>query len=120
MYIFQIFDYYAASRTLLFVGLFECIAISYFYGVNKYCKNLEQMWRFKLGPWLRIMWVFATPCDGCPLAGCWFESTTWHRRGFFEKVCTPHWATTCFAQRPYKVLQHRWVVLQSVSGTLAV
>ena len=61
MYIFQIFDYYAASRTLLFVGLAECIAISYFYGVNRYCKNLEQMWRFRLGPWLRIMWVFATP-----------------------------------------------------------
>ena len=34
MYIFQIFDYYAASRTLLFVGLFECIAISYCYGNN--------------------------------------------------------------------------------------
>lgn len=61
MYIFQIFDYYAASRTLLFVGLFECIAISYFYGVKRYCKNLEQMWRFKLGPWLKVMWVFATP-----------------------------------------------------------
>ena len=32
MYVFQIFDYYAASRTLLFVGLFECIAIAYSYG----------------------------------------------------------------------------------------
>ena len=61
MYVFQIFDYYAASRTLLFVGLFECIAIAYFYGVKNYCKNLETMWEFKLGPWLKIMWVFATP-----------------------------------------------------------
>lgn len=61
MYVFQIFDYYAASRTLLFVGLFECIAISYFYGVDKYCKNLEVMWRCKLGPWLKFMWIFATP-----------------------------------------------------------
>jgi hypothetical protein len=32
MYVFQIFDYYAASRSLLFVGLFEIIAISYIYG----------------------------------------------------------------------------------------
>ena len=32
MYVFQIFDYYAASRSLLFVGLFEIIAISYVYG----------------------------------------------------------------------------------------
>ena len=61
MYVFQIFDYYAASRTLLFVGLFEVIAIAYFYGVKEYCRNLERMWGFHLGPWLKIMWVFATP-----------------------------------------------------------
>ncbi len=35
MYIFQIFDYYAASRSLLFVGLLEIIAISYVYGEYK-------------------------------------------------------------------------------------
>lgn len=61
MYVFQIFDYYAASRTLLFVGLFEIIAISYFYGIRRYCDNLAKMYRFKIGYWLRFMWVFATP-----------------------------------------------------------
>jgi SNF family Na+-dependent transporter len=61
MYIFQIFDYYAASRTLIFVGLFECIAISYFYGVQKYCRNLELMWKCKLGPFLSFMWSIGTP-----------------------------------------------------------
>ncbi len=84
MYIFQIFDYYAASRSLLFVGLFECIAIAYGYGnayliiklsiyskfiwtinvllgVKKYCENLEKMWLFKLGLWLKFMWAFVTP-----------------------------------------------------------
>ncbi len=61
MYIFQIFDYYAASRTLLFVGLAECIAISYVYGIKNYCRNLEKMWKFKLGPFLKFMWLFATP-----------------------------------------------------------
>lgn len=40
MYVFQIFDYYAASRTLLFVGLFECIAISYFYGKKNHFYSL--------------------------------------------------------------------------------
>ena len=61
MYIFQIFDYYAASRTLLFVGLFEIIAISYCYGIKRYCRNLEMMYQFKIGAWLKFMWVFATP-----------------------------------------------------------
>lgn len=61
MYIFQIFDYYAASRTLLFVGLFEIVAISYSYGIKRYCRNLEMMYRFKIGAWLKFMWVFATP-----------------------------------------------------------
>ena len=58
---FQIFDYYAASRTLLFVGVAECIAIGYSYGITKYCKNLEKMWKTKMGPWLKIMWCFVTP-----------------------------------------------------------
>lgn len=61
MYVFQIFDYYAASRTLLFVGLFEIIAISYSYGIKRYCRNLEQMYKFKIGCWLKFMWTIATP-----------------------------------------------------------
>jgi hypothetical protein len=80
MYVFQIFDTYAASRSLLFVGLFEIIAISYVYGngvklslrsifniffscigINRFYDHLQKMWRINLGPWLKIMWAFVTP-----------------------------------------------------------
>ncbi len=92
MYIFQIFDYYAASRTLLFVGLFECIAIAYFYGIDQYCKNLEKMWKFRLGPWLKFMWVFATPFFTLVLIVftiMTYEDLTYNRTYKF-----PHWALT--------------------------
>ena len=30
-------------------------------GIKRYCRNLEIMWQFKIGPWLKFMWVFTTP-----------------------------------------------------------
>lgn len=30
-------------------------------GLFRYCKNMEVMWRFRLGPFLKIMWGFLTP-----------------------------------------------------------
>lgn len=32
MYVFQLFDYYSASRIVLVVAFFECIVVSYVYG----------------------------------------------------------------------------------------
>ncbi len=90
MYIFQIFDYYAASRTLLFVGLAECIAISYFYGIDRYCKNLEKMWKMRLGPWLKVMWIFATPFFTLILIV--FTVMTYEDLTYNRTYKYPHWA----------------------------
>ena len=40
---------------------FECVAIAWFYGVNKWYKNVEDMIGRKLNPFLRICWVVLTP-----------------------------------------------------------
>ncbi len=90
MYVFQIFDYYAASRTLLFVGVFECLAIGYFYGIKKYCRNLEKMWKTELGPWLKIMWMFVTPAFTLALIVAMVG--TYHELTYNRTYKYPSWA----------------------------
>ncbi len=42
MYVFQLFDYYAASGVcLLWVAFFECIAVAWVYGEYRPSKNNE-------------------------------------------------------------------------------
>ncbi|XP_076446772.1 sodium- and chloride-dependent taurine transporter-like [Babylonia areolata] len=61
MYVFQLFDYYSASRIVLVVAFFECITVAYVYGVERFYDNLEMMFGFRMGPLMRISWQILTP-----------------------------------------------------------
>eukprot|EP00105_Crassostrea_gigas_P008444 XP_011423014.1 PREDICTED: sodium- and chloride-dependent taurine transporter-like isoform X2 [Crassostrea gigas] len=61
MYVFQLFDYYSASRIVLVVAFFECIVVAYIYGINRYYDNLEMMFGFRIAPVMKICWMFVTP-----------------------------------------------------------
>ncbi|ESO99283.1 hypothetical protein LOTGIDRAFT_113263 [Lottia gigantea] len=62
MYLFQIFDNYAASGIcLLLLIFFECIAISWGYGVNRFYENLKDMFGFYPSNFWKICWVVTTP-----------------------------------------------------------
>ena len=66
MYVFQLFDYYAASgMALLWVCFFECAAVAWVYGNRRYYDNLEYMLGYRLNPWLRICWTVLTPIITC-------------------------------------------------------
>lgn len=43
-YVFTLFDNYSGNFPLLIVALFECIAISYVYGLKRYVLNLTKIW----------------------------------------------------------------------------
>uniref|UniRef100_A0A4W5N4X0 Transporter n=1 Tax=Hucho hucho TaxID=62062 RepID=A0A4W5N4X0_9TELE len=68
MYVFQLFDYYAASGVcLLWVAFFECIAVAWVYGADNFYDAIEDMIGYRPNPWMKWSWTYITPvlCAGC-------------------------------------------------------
>ncbi|KAM3926497.1 sodium- and chloride-dependent GABA transporter 2-like [Leptodactylus fuscus] len=62
MYVFQLFDYYAASGiSLLFVAIFETICIGWVYGADNFYDNVEHMIGYKPLSIMKYCWLFITP-----------------------------------------------------------
>uniref|UniRef100_A0A8C5PB53 Transporter n=1 Tax=Leptobrachium leishanense TaxID=445787 RepID=A0A8C5PB53_9ANUR len=65
MYVFQLFDYYAASGTcLLLVAIFEVVCIGWVYGADRFYDNLEDMIGYRPWPVVKICWLIVTPAIG--------------------------------------------------------
>ncbi|XP_014649492.1 PREDICTED: sodium- and chloride-dependent GABA transporter 2 isoform X2 [Ceratotherium simum simum] len=62
MYVFQLFDYYAASgMCLLFVAIFESFCVAWVYGAGRFYDNLEDMIGYRPWPLIKYCWLFLTP-----------------------------------------------------------
>lgn len=62
MYVFQLFDYFSASGIILLTicGL-EAFVLSWVYGSDRLCDNMEMMLGFKLNRFFKISWKYITP-----------------------------------------------------------
>uniref|UniRef100_A0A8D0H2R2 Transporter n=1 Tax=Sphenodon punctatus TaxID=8508 RepID=A0A8D0H2R2_SPHPU len=62
MYIFQLFDYYAASgMCLLFLAIFEVICVGWVYGADRFFDNVEDMIGYRPWPLIKWCWLIFTP-----------------------------------------------------------
>ncbi|VTJ60354.1 Hypothetical predicted protein [Marmota monax] len=62
MYMFQLFDYYAASgMCLLFVAIFESLCVAWVYGARRFYDNIEDMIGYRPWPLIKYCWLFFTP-----------------------------------------------------------
>uniref|UniRef100_G3NW93 Transporter n=1 Tax=Gasterosteus aculeatus aculeatus TaxID=481459 RepID=G3NW93_GASAC len=62
MYVFQLFDAYAASgMCLLFVAIFESICIGWVYGSDRFYLNIEDMIGYKPVYFIKWCWMILTP-----------------------------------------------------------
>ncbi|XP_032833846.1 sodium- and chloride-dependent glycine transporter 2 [Petromyzon marinus] len=61
IYMLQLVDTYAASYSLIIIAIFELVGISYIYGLNRFCEDIEMMIGFQPSYFWRICWAFLTP-----------------------------------------------------------
>uniref|UniRef100_UPI00358FC89F sodium- and chloride-dependent glycine transporter 2 n=1 Tax=Myxine glutinosa TaxID=7769 RepID=UPI00358FC89F len=61
IYTLQLVDTYAASYSLLIIAIFELVGISYIYGLQRFCEDIEMMIGFQPSYFWRICWAFVTP-----------------------------------------------------------
>lgn len=62
IYVFQLFDYYAASgMCLLFLCFCECFVVCWIYGVDKFMDNVKEMIGYKPALWFKLCWKYLAP-----------------------------------------------------------
>ncbi|XP_015376743.1 PREDICTED: sodium-dependent dopamine transporter [Diuraphis noxia] len=60
-YFFNLLDRYAAGYSMLIAVLFETIAVSWIYGVDRFCDDIKDMMGHHPGVYWRFCWRFAAP-----------------------------------------------------------
>ncbi|KAF6079465.1 solute carrier family 6 member 2 [Phyllostomus discolor] len=61
IYVLTLLDTFAAGTSILFAVLMEAIGVSWFYGVDRFSNDIQQMMGFKPGLYWRLCWKFISP-----------------------------------------------------------
>ncbi|XP_072534964.1 sodium-dependent dopamine transporter [Salminus brasiliensis] len=62
IYVFTLLDHFAAGTSILFGVLIEAIGIAWFYGVDRFSDDIQEMIGKRPGLYWRLCWKFVSPC----------------------------------------------------------
>uniref|UniRef100_T1J2S9 Transporter n=1 Tax=Strigamia maritima TaxID=126957 RepID=T1J2S9_STRMM len=88
-YVVQLLDRYAAGYSILFAVFFEAIAVSWIYGIDRFCNDINEMMGFYPGAYWRICWKFVAPAFILCIVIYGLMS---HEPLTYEKYVYPEWA----------------------------
>lgn len=60
-FMLNLVDHFGASFIVFVLAIFELLAVSYIYGLDRFCKDVEFMLKIKTGIYWRLCWGFITP-----------------------------------------------------------
>uniref|UniRef100_A0A1I8P2J0 Transporter n=1 Tax=Stomoxys calcitrans TaxID=35570 RepID=A0A1I8P2J0_STOCA len=99
-YIFQLMDSFAGNFPLLIIALFECLSISYIYGIRRFSDDIEMMTGSRPNMYWMFCWKYLSPCAMITiLLASFYQLLTegssypaWiASKGITEKMEWPHW-----------------------------
>ncbi|KAI1894087.1 hypothetical protein AGOR_G00112220 [Albula goreensis] len=89
IYVFTLLDHFAAGTSILFGVLIEAIGIAWFYGVDRFSDDIQEMIGQRPGLYWRICWKFVSPCFLLFMVGVSFATFNPPSYGTYE---FPMWA----------------------------
>lgn len=60
-FLINLLDFYGASFVALVLAIVELLTVSWIYGVDRFCKDIEFMLERKTGIYWRVCWKYVTP-----------------------------------------------------------
>ncbi|XP_077988139.1 sodium- and chloride-dependent GABA transporter 1-like [Glandiceps talaboti] len=89
MYVFQLFDTYSASgMCLLWLAFWECVAVAWGYGANRFYDDIEDMIGYRPFIWWKLCWMFFAPAIS---AGVFLYALIQYRRLKYLDYLYPAW-----------------------------
>ncbi|ODM98864.1 Sodium-dependent noradrenaline transporter, partial [Orchesella cincta] len=61
LYVFSLLERYAAGVSILIAVFTEAIAVSWIYGIDRFCSDIQEMMGFYPGIYWRVCWRFIAP-----------------------------------------------------------
>ncbi|KAJ3632214.1 hypothetical protein MTP99_009234 [Tenebrio molitor] len=91
MYLLQLFDWYAASISVILICFVEVFIIGWTYGINNFVRDLEFMIQTKIHWWWILSWKIFNPVI---LASIFITTIVFNTRITYRGIVYPDWSIT--------------------------